>query len=852
MRHTRRRLLKTTGIALGGVGLAGCGGQSSPETAGSTATDTATGTPESTATEPSVEASASTALAAEWNVMRARLHDAVALGRTGHSAAAAALVGDVFGRFEQAGGEYGAHEALESTSAEAYESFEENLGDARSAFEGGAPNDAIGALDGAGDDLLSVQQERTAESVAEVFTLFVFASRVRNVDALAMAGMTDAAAAVGQRVFADFEQAAVHDTVESAGEEYYEAFEGGMEDVVSAAQSGDATAVHEAALSSSQGAVDAAYELAPEPIAGIGHLSLMGAVGFDAEMAASMGGPGLGVAHAAGLNGYRARVRDAAWLYDAGETAAAKAAAQSIFQHFEGARAHEALEEASESAYEQFEHEGLEALVTAIENGDDAGVDDATATTHDGLTTGIEALAGDAAPVLESGFFRARLGDAHERYLQGEGEVAATIAEGLFARFEANEAGFHEGLEEESEDLYHTFEEEHLAALPDAFRAGDDDAVETHVTGATDALVQYEASASTPVASAAAATYMTGRAGDAGVLSTLGATDRAETVASDAFAYFEGGANGFHEAVEEASEERYHAFEESLGAVRSATTGDSEEPRSSGRRTESVDADAYDAATTFADEATAAVYAVVENGGSGGDVNAAPLMSDVFATFENARVHEALEEGDHETYETFESALNEYVSALDGGEDVDSEEPRSSGRRTESVDAAAERFAQATRNAVFAVAGAAGKAPEISAGGSDGGSSGGGSSNLQGGPNVVSGVPDDADHVVDMTAVAFEPAELTVSAGDKVAWKHAGGEPHSVTAVGDGIPGGATYWASGGFESEEAARTGWENGNGAVASGQSYVHTFETAGEHAYVCIPHEAAGMEGTIVVEE
>jgi plastocyanin len=634
--------------------------------------------------------------------------------------------------------------------------------------------------------------------------------------------MTDAAATVGQQVFGDFEQAAVHDTVESAGEEYYEAFEGGMEEVVSAAQSGDAEAVHEAALASSQGAVDAAYELTSEAIAGVAHLSLLGAVGFDAEMAAGMGGAGLGVAHAAGLNGYRVRVRDAAWLYDAGETEAAKAAAQSIFQHFEGARAHEALEEASEEAYEQFEHEGLEALVTAIEDGDDAGVDEAVTTVHEGLTTGIDALAGENAAVLQSGFFRARLGDAHERYLQGEGEVAATVAENLFALFEQNQSGFHESLEETSEDLYHTFEEDHLVALPDAFRNGDDDAVETHVAGAMDALVEYEAMAgSTAVASAAAAGYMTGRAGDAGALATVGATDRAETVASDAFAYFEGGANGFHEAVEEASEERYAAFEEALGALRSATTGS---------------ADAYDAATTFADEATAAVYAIVESGGSGGDVKAAPLVSAVFATFENARVHEAVEEGDREFYEAFESALSGYVSALESGEDVD---------------AAAERYAQATRNAAFAVAGAADDAPELSMGGGGGGG-GGSDPELSGGPNVVSGVPDDADHVVSMQAVAFEPAELTVSVGDTVAWEWAAGEAHNVVAYGEELPEGATYWASGGFESEEAARTGWENGEGAVQEGQSYVHTFETAGEHAYFCVPHEAAGMEGTIIVEE
>jgi hypothetical protein len=626
MRYDRRRVLKATGVALGGVGLAGCNETSGENPSTSTATETATPTATPTETpEPPAEASAATALAAEWNVMRARLHDAMALGEAGETAAAASLVGDVFARFENAGGEWGAHEGLESTSESAYESFEEHLGAARTGFEEGSPEDAMAALGEAEANLLSAQRGRTSETVAEVFTILVYAARVRDVDALATAGMTDAAAAVGQRVLADFEQAAVHDTVESAGEEYYEAFEGGMEDAVSAADSGDGEAVHEAALASSQGAVDAAYELTSEAVAGVAHLSLFGAVGFDAEMAAGLGGPGLGVAHAAGLNGYRARVRDAAWLYDAGESEAAKAAAQSVLQHFEGARAHEALEEASADAYETFEHEGLEALVTAIEDGDDAGVDDAVATTHDGLTTGIEALAGERAAVLQSGFFRARLGDAHERYLRGEGEVAAAVAESLFARFEENEAGFHESLEDASEDLYHTFEEDHLVALPDAFRNGDDEAVETHVTGAMDALVEFEATAgSTPVAGAAAGTYMTGRACDAGVLATLGATDRADAVASDAFAYFEAGANGFHEAVEAASEERYAAFEEALGAVRSATTGD---------------ADAYDAATAFADEATAAVYAVVENGGSGGDVNAAPLVSAVFATFENARVH---------------------------------------------------------------------------------------------------------------------------------------------------------------------------------------------------------------------
>nr|WP_309221830.1 plastocyanin/azurin family copper-binding protein [Halorussus sp. MSC15.2] len=84
-----------------------------------------------------------------------------------------------------------------------------------------------------------------------------------------------------------------------------------------------------------------------------------------------------------------------------------------------------------------------------------------------------------------------------------------------------------------------------------------------------------------------------------------------------------------------------------------------------------------------------------------------------------------------------------------------------------------------------------------------------------------------------------------------MAFVHAAGEPHSVTAYGDKIPEGADYWASGDFDSQKAAETGWENGKGAVQSGQSFVHTFETTGTHEYYCVPHEAAGMTGKIVVE-
>ena len=133
-------------------------------------------------------------------------------------------------------------------------------------------------------------------------------------------------------------------------------------------------------------------------------------------------------------------------------------------------------------------------------------------------------------------------------------------------------------------------------------------------------------------------------------------------------------------------------------------------------------------------------------------------MQDTFAHFEEARVHEALEEADRDAYEGFERMLEEYIGALDSGS---------------GADAAAEGFAQAALRAEFAVAGAPDAAPVDGSQMSDGEE---GESQLEGGPNVVEDVPDDADHVIEMNAVSFEPAELTVPQGDTVAWTHAAGE----------------------------------------------------------------------------
>lgn len=98
--------------------------------------------------------------------------------------------------------------------------------------------------------------------------------------------------------------------------------------------------------------------------------------------------------------------------------------------------------------------------------------------------------------------------------------------------------------------------------------------------------------------------------------------------------------------------------------------------------------------------------------------------------------------------------------------------------------------------------------------------------------------------VVEMTdLLTFEPATVTITAGETVEWRNVSNIRHTVTAdpaeANDQdhvhLPDGADPFNS-----------------GYVEPGASWRHTFEVPGTYHYFCIPHEAAGMLGQVVVEE
>ena len=105
-------------------------------------------------------------------------------------------------------------------------------------------------------------------------------------------------------------------------------------------------------------------------------------------------------------------------------------------------------------------------------------------------------------------------------------------------------------------------------------------------------------------------------------------------------------------------------------------------------------------------------------------------------------------------------------------------------------------------------------------------------------------------NTVDMTdELTFEPETVEVAAGGTVVWENVGTIGHTVTAYDDELPDGASYFASGGFDGEQAARDAYPGG-GNVPEGGTYEYTFETPGEYGYFCIPHELNGMVGTVRV--
>merc|ERR1712057_29585 len=90
----------------------------------------------------------------------------------------------------------------------------------------------------------------------------------------------------------------------------------------------------------------------------------------------------------------------------------------------------------------------------------------------------------------------------------------------------------------------------------------------------------------------------------------------------------------------------------------------------------------------------------------------------------------------------------------------------------------------------------------------------------------------------DAGGLVFEPAEITIKAGDSVTWTNNRGFPHNVVFDEDDVPGGVNAEA---ISNEDLMN----------AAGDTFTTKFTAAGEYGYYCEPHQGAGMVGRVIVK-
>ncbi len=114
---------------------------------------------------------------------------------------------------------------------------------------------------------------------------------------------------------------------------------------------------------------------------------------------------------------------------------------------------------------------------------------------------------------------------------------------------------------------------------------------------------------------------------------------------------------------------------------------------------------------------------------------------------------------------------------------------------------------------------------------------------------AMSGVaPTGATHVVEMIDSKFEPITLTIKSGESVEFKNISGGLHNIVFIADSIPPGAAEALSAGIPDRAD-----DLSTAMIPEGSSVIVSFANApaGEYRILCLPHDATGMRGAIIVE-
>ena len=116
-------------------------------------------------------------------------------------------------------------------------------------------------------------------------------------------------------------------------------------------------------------------------------------------------------------------------------------------------------------------------------------------------------------------------------------------------------------------------------------------------------------------------------------------------------------------------------------------------------------------------------------------------------------------------------------------------------------------------------------------------------------PAAGGGATHDVNMMLEGSTYKFDPAELTIKAGDVVNFHNKSGGPHNVSFWGDSIPKGGADVLKGAMPDQMAPL------EGPLLTEPDAVYKVSFAGaptgEYKFYCLPHLALGMKGKITVQ-
>ena len=117
----------------------------------------------------------------------------------------------------------------------------------------------------------------------------------------------------------------------------------------------------------------------------------------------------------------------------------------------------------------------------------------------------------------------------------------------------------------------------------------------------------------------------------------------------------------------------------------------------------------------------------------------------------------------------------------------------------------------------------------------------------------ITGTTHEVNMIGDAKGFRFEPATITIKAGDGIKYENKGGGPHNVSFDAATVPADVKSQLNANFGADKDPNADLSSKLTGVAAGDAITISFANVkpGTYSFFCLPHKMMGMTGKITVE-